>query len=351
MFLIATVLSDFDRRMDEEIDSLLREVEDQATSTGPDDVPLYGLLRYHLGRVDEHFRPQQAYPGKRVRSRLAILTCAAAGGEVETAFPLASAIELIHNFTLIHDDVQDRSLERRHRRTIWSIWGEGQAINAGDAMFVISHLALNRLADSVEPRKVLELSNWLHNITLRIVEGQTLDLSFEERDDVTAAEYLTMIGGKTAAIMAFAAGAGAYLAGAAPSTVERFAEFGRALGIGFQVQDDLLGVWGTPEQTGKPVADDIRRRKKALPLILLAERLSNEDRTKLNEMLAADAICDDAVEQILKLMDEYGIEQATAAQVDTWHERAASLLNEVRCQQDVYPELERLVRSLSSRQI
>lgn len=344
-----SVLSQFDQRIDEQIDLILRQVERSSVTVGPGDVPLYDLLRYHLGRVDQELNPITAYPGKRIRPRLAILTCAAAGGDPESAYRLAAAIELIHNFTLIHDDVQDRSAERRHRPTIWALWGEGQAINAGDAMFVVAHLTLNQLADAFGAARALELSNWLHRTTLNIVEGQTLDLSFEQRDDVRADEYLAMIRGKTAAIMRFAAGAGAFLADADDETVHRYGDFGEALGVGFQIQDDLLGVWGSADLTGKPVADDIRRRKKGFPLILLQQRLSAADRHKLKALFERDVITEADVEHVLSLMEQHHVRSATEAEVDRWHDRAADVLESTSCPPEILSKLETLVEALSSR--
>src|SRR5690606_32506573 len=198
------------------------------------------------------------------------MSCEALGGDGELAMPIAAAIEMIHNFTLIHDDIQDRSELRRHRPTIWALWGTAQAINAGDALFALGHLMLNATREAgVDPATVLDLSTELHHTTLRIVEGQVLDLGFEDRPEVSPREYLTMISGKTAAIIRYACLAGATVAGADAETAAHLAAFGQSLGMGFQIRDDLLGVWGKPEQTGKPEADDIRRRKKSLPILLL----------------------------------------------------------------------------------
>jgi geranylgeranyl diphosphate synthase type I len=258
--------------VDARIDAVFERATTDALPTHSSGVPLYDLLRYHLGYLNVDLKPERVDPGKRMRSKLCAFSCLAAGGALERAAPVAAAIELLHNFTLIHDDIQDRSELRRHRPTLWSRWGESQAINAGDALFVLAHLALNGLIDEgVSPETVLALSDAMHRMTLRIVEGQVLDLSFEQRDDVLAAEYLEMIGGKTAAICQFAAWAGAIVGGADQVKAELYGAFGQALGLGFQLRDDALGVWGATAQTGKD-AGDIRRKKKSYPVLLLFER-------------------------------------------------------------------------------
>ncbi|HET7095226.1 MAG TPA: polyprenyl synthetase family protein, partial [Thermomicrobiales bacterium] len=233
---------------------------------------LAGMARYHLGAAAADLTPLPPGAvdrGKRIRPEVALLAAGAAGGDPAAAAPLGAAIELLHNFTLIHDDVQDESPTRRHRPTVWSVWGVGQAINAGDALFAAAHLPLYRLIDAgAAPPLALRLLEGFDRMTIAIVVGQTLDLGFEGRADVAPADYLDMIDGKTAAIVRFAAWAGALLGGADEAAAERFAAFGRALGLGFQVQDDLLGVWGEPAQTGKAPADDIRRRKQSLPILL-----------------------------------------------------------------------------------
>ena len=209
-------------------------------------------------------------------------------------------MELLHNFTLIHDDVQDESPTRRHRPTVWSIWGIGQAINAGDALFAAAHLPLYRLAShGVSAELTLRLLEAFDRMTIAIVEGQTLDLGFESRPDVLPAEYLKMIAGKTAAIVRFAAWSGALLGGADEITAERWAEFGQALGIGFQIRDDLLGIWGMTDATGKAPADDVRRRKQSLPILMLRERLNPCRTSRARPLYAAPNVDGPGVSHVL----------------------------------------------------
>lgn len=227
---------------------------------------LYRMARYHLGWEDAKGRPIDA-GGKGLRPSLCLLSCEALGGEREKALPAAAAVELVHNFSLVHDDIQDRDAERHHRPTVWSVWGDAQAINAGDALLALAHLALFRLADGGLPAATLvNAAQLLDARTLEMVEGQTLDLGFESEVEITLDDYFGMIEKKTGALFGCALHLGALVAGADDTTARRLDAAGRALGTAFQIKDDVLGTWGEAGKTGKP-ADDIRRRKKSLPVV------------------------------------------------------------------------------------
>ncbi|GBD10017.1 (2E,6E)-farnesyl diphosphate synthase [Candidatus Thermoflexus japonica] len=237
----------------------------------PSERLFYGMLAYHLGWADAQLRPAQQDGGKRVRPMLCLLACAACGGDPARALPAAAAIELLHNFSLIHDDIQDRSETRRGRPTVWALWGIAQAINAGDALFTIAHRALWRLRErGVPAERILEVAERFDAACLMLTRGQHFDLLFEGAERVSLEEYLEMIRGKTAALLRAAAGIGARLADGPAEDLEAF---GEALGMAFQIQDDLLGIWGDPVVTGKSAADDLRTRKKTLPVIFAMERI------------------------------------------------------------------------------
>jgi geranylgeranyl diphosphate synthase, type I len=222
----------------------------------------YQMLSYHLGWTDG------ASTGKRVRPLLATLCCAAASGHWQHALPVAAAIELIHNFSLVHDDIQDNSPTRRGQPTVWAKWGMAQAINAGDAMFTLAHLAPQGLtALGVAPAVSLWVLEQLDQTCLALTQGQYLDMSFETRQRVTVAEYLTMIEGKTGALIAASTQLGARLGGAAGDRLAHFRDYGLSLGLAFQIQDDLLGIWGDEALTGKSTASDLETRKKTLPVV------------------------------------------------------------------------------------
>jgi geranylgeranyl diphosphate synthase, type I len=331
LLISSSAILEFDGWIDDEIDTVLDAVESASTPVGEHDLPVYDILRYHLGLRNESFAVERSDPGKRLRSKFCLLCCDASGADARLAVPVAAAIELLHNFTLIHDDIQDMALLRRHRPTVWSLWGVPQAINAGDAMFATAHVALNRsVAIGVPAATTLDLSTELHNTTLRIVEGQVLDLGFETRQDVKAAEYLRMIRGKTATIIQFACWAGARVAGVTGDRLQAFTEFGNAIGLGFQIRDDFLGVWGAEEVTGKSFADDIRRRKQALPVILLKERATPDERVALDSYFALDELGDDEINAVLQMMEQYEVSDSVQLEVMRWHDRAITLLEEMR---------------------
>src|SRR5207253_501007 len=197
----------------------------------------------------------------------------------------ATALELVHNYSLIHDDIQDRDLLRRGRPTVWSICGQAQAINVGNCLHAAGFAAcLGRGRTPGGNAPVGDLVASLATASLEMTWGQRRDLMFETRDDVTVDMYLRMIEGKTAALIACATHGGALLAHNGPRTeqpVPAYAEFGRQLGMGFQIRDDILGIWGMDSQTGKPSGGDIRRRKKSLPVLLALEEASPGVRARL----------------------------------------------------------------------
>lgn len=293
---------------------------------------LAGMARFHLGYAGPDLRPvdpQEVDRGKRIRPAIALLTAGAAGGDPLAAAPVAAAIELLHNFTLIHDDIQDQSPTRRHRPTVWSLWGIGQAINAGDALFAAAHLPLYRLPSTgTDAALALRILEAFDRMTIAIVEGQTLDLGFETRTDVRTSEYLTMIAGKTSAIVRFAAWAGSLLAGVSAESAQRWGDFGLALGLGFQVRDDVLGIWGSTAETGKAAADDIRRRKQSLPILMLREQLDAANRQRLDQLYAAEAIDDGGVARVLDLLERERIRERAEGEITRLHDQATAALHD-----------------------
>jgi len=229
-------------------------------------------MRYHLGWEDEAGGPIATAGGKLMRAVAVALACESLGGRVEHAVPAAAAVELVHNFSLLHDDVEDRSDRRRGRPTLWALVGTAHAINTGDGMFALARRAMHRLVDAgVEPATAIEAMRELDDACVRLVEGQYLDMAFEERSEVSMAEYLVMTAGKTAAMFAAPFAIGAILAGAPPAAIEAMRAYGQHVGLAFQGIDDVLGIWGDPAVTGKPVGDDLLSRKRTYPVIAAIE--------------------------------------------------------------------------------
>jgi len=218
-----------------------------------------------------------------MRPLLGLLAFKSLGGDYRKSLPAAAAVELGHNFSLVHDDIEDADRERRHRPTLWAIWGVPLAINAGDALFALSRLALYGLmeVEGYEPQKLLNIMRVYDETCLALCEGQYLDISFERRTDVTVPEYMEMIEKKTAALIAAAVETGAMMATDDREIVDAYRRFGYNLGIAFQIADDLKGTFWTTAATGKPEAGDVRKRKKTLPLVWALENASAADVSRL----------------------------------------------------------------------
>ncbi|HEX2979271.1 MAG TPA: polyprenyl synthetase family protein, partial [Anaerolineaceae bacterium] len=234
------------------VEDELHRVVDAVFAIQPE---LHSMLAYHLGWEGDGAGSQAQ--GKRIRPLLVLLATNAAGGEWESALPAAAAVELIHNFSLIHDDIQDRSPLRHGRPTVWVRWGAAQAINAGDVMFTLAHLALFRLASALAPAAVLDAARVLDQACMNLTEGQYLDLSYEKRLDLAERDYWPMVGGKTAALLGCCVELGALVAGAEPAIRADFRQFGISLGLAVQAWDDWLGIWGDAALTGKSTESDL----------------------------------------------------------------------------------------------
>jgi geranylgeranyl diphosphate synthase type I len=276
----------------------------------------YGMMFYHLGWADETFSPRWQKSGKRLRPLLCLLSCEACGGDWHQALPAAATVELIHNFSLIHDDIEDGSLERRHRPTLWSLWGQAQAINAGDGLFAISRLALQRLPERGVPlEKTVSAFRVVDETCLALTEGQYLDLSFEERDDVSVEMYMQMIGKKTASLIACAMQLGSLLGTNDQGMVKKYRQFGHQLGLAFQIIDDILGIWGEEETTGKGVGEDILNKKKSLPVVYALETGDGE----LEQIYNQERIAARDVQIVMERLNELGArEYASSRATDHW---------------------------------
>ena len=300
-----------------EIDTELRSALAERQS------PLYDMMRYHLGWIDENGNPQQSSVGKALRPTLCLLACEAVGGEYQQALPAAAAVELVHNFSLIHDDIQDNDRERRHHPTVWSIWGEPQAINAGTAMRILANIALLRLEGyGVPQEKQQRIQRLLDEATLRLIEGQYLDISYESSFDITVSDYLRMIEGKTAALIACAMEVGALLGTDDPDLIESFRSVGKNLGLAFQIRDDLLGIWGNKEETGKPLASDIRRRKKTLPIVYALQQAHDGLKEEMVNIYRNEALDDGAVATVLRALEANGARAASQEMTEKFCQQA-----------------------------
>jgi geranylgeranyl diphosphate synthase type I len=307
--------------IDEEIRAALTQAEQGLQ-------PFYGMMLYHLG-LDVSERPGT---GKRLRPLLLTLLHEALTGEMTPALPAAAAVELLHNFTLIHDDIEDQDPTRRHRPTVWSVWGVPQAINAGDGMFAASRLAVHRLRDrGVPAERVLEFAALLDQACVRVCEGQFLDISYESRTDITAERYRSMVALKTGALFSASAEGAAAIATDDADLRATLARFGEDFGHAFQAHDDLLGIWATTERTGKVEMNDIAKRKKTLPVVLAFERAAPRVRANLEDLYAAPApLPAENVDRIRDILDDLKVRELIEREIGIHRERALHELRSVR---------------------
>ncbi len=281
------------------------------------------MLAYHLGWEGEGAGPDAR--GKRIRPLLVLLAAEAAGGGWQPALPAAAAVELVHNFSLIHDDIEDNSPLRRGRLTVWKKWGIPQAINAGDTMFALAHLEILRLQETVSPGVALQAVQILQQTCLHLTQGQYLDLSYEDRKNLSEADYWPMVGGKTAALLASCTELGALTAQASPAVRQSYRQFGRALGLAFQVQDDLLGIWGQIELTGKSAESDLVTGKKSLPVLYALSRRGN-----FYQRWMQGPIQPDEVAELAQRLDSEGARDYTQQTADRLTHQALQALQDAQ---------------------
>ena len=227
--------------------------------------PFYEMLTYHLGWTGEGASPEAS--GKRIRPLLLLLTTAACKAGWKPALPAAAAVELIHNFSLVHDDIQDKSDLRRGRPTVWKKYREAHAINVGDSLFILAHLSLSELKDKFTAEVALKAEAVIDRACLDLTRGQYLDMSYESQSGLTIQDYWPMAAGKTAALLSACTQVGAILGNADEATQEAYRDFGHYLGLAFQVHDDYLGIWGDNALTGKSTSSDLVTGKKSLPVL------------------------------------------------------------------------------------
>lgn len=346
-----------------EFNDLLIEIETEMRSViGDHDgraLPLYEMLAYHLGLDD-----QEGPRGKRLRPLLGLLAFKSLGGDYRRTLPAAAAVELGHNFSLVHDDIEDSDRERRHRPTLWAMWGVPLAINAGDALFALSRLALYRLMEDeeYEPQKLLDVMRVYDETCLALCEGQYLDISFERRTDVTVDEYLEMIAKKTAALISASIETGAMMASDDPAVVAAYRRFGYDLGIAFQIADDLKGSFWASSESGKAAAGDIRKRKKTFPVVWALQHADADDVARLiaiyqPQILATDGsgpsiadapISSEEVDEVLEILERCGARRETEEEARRYRDLAIGQARALPVVPERLAELRTLVESMIS---
>ena len=308
---------------------------------------VYDMLRYYMGWVDENGRPHEAMEGKALRPTLCLFACEAVGGDLEMAMPSAVALEFIHNFSLIHDDIQDRDETRHNRKTLWAVWGDPKALVAGNVLRVVADECLHQLLDSgLDYDRALAAGTLLTEAYLEMIEGQYLDLQFEGRHDISMSDYLNMISRKTGALIRCSLNLGAVVGAQEQGVGDAFKESGRAMGYVFQIIDDVLGVWGNEETTGKPVGSDIRRKKNSYPVVYTMGTANVKDQKMLNKIYEKDELDDSDVDSVLAVMDRLDVKNQAQQEAEKYANVALECLAPVALSREARQELEDLAHFL-----
>jgi geranylgeranyl diphosphate synthase type I len=318
----------------------------------PNVAPFYAMMQYHLGWLDENLAPATASSGKLVRPLLVVLANRVFGGQDEQALPLAAGIQLVHDFSLIHDDIEDNSPVRRGRTTAWKLWGVAQSINTGDGMFALAHCAVHRLSEAgVVPQRVLPILRDFDRTILQICEGQYLDMAAEGNMEVSIERYLQTIRHKTAMLTAASTGLGAQTATDDEQQIAAMWQFGEALGLAFQMRDDLLDIWGDPRLTGKPYAADLVQRKMSLPVIHGLAHAADDDRRRFVTLYGQQALSPRDLDTLLAILDRTESRTYVEALARDEYERAMQALDRITAvDQTALDELRTLAQQLLGRE-
>lgn len=308
-------------------------------AVGTTHMPLEAASRYVMGWEDERGQPCDT-GGKRIRPALCIQAAIAFGGTVQDALPGAVAVELVHNFSLVHDEVQDHDADRHHRPTLWALLGEAQAINAGDFLYARAIRALINAGTPIERR--MGALDVLTGAITDMIDGQWHDIAFESRESVSVDDYLAMVAGKTGALLSAPLRIGAILAGAARTDADCIGEWGARVGAAFQAHDDYLGIWGDPGETGKSNTNDIARRKKTLPVI---HALTNADTAGTIQRVYSQAEIDDAdIATVVAALEDAGSAEYCRERARSQVEAADALLRRLSFDADTCARFEQIAR-------
>jgi geranylgeranyl diphosphate synthase type I len=316
-------------------------------ATAPAQTSTTGLMAaYHMGWADRDGRAHDAPPGKLVRPSLCLWACAAVGGDPESALPLASAVEWVHDFTLVHDDIQDGDRERRHREAVWSVWGQAQGINAGDAMHAFAFELL--LAPGPLAPGRLRAGHALARAIGEVAEGQCLDLALEGRLRASTTAYLRMARAKTGALLGASLEGGAILGGAPDRVSGRLRQVGELLGLAFQVRDDWLGTWGEPDQTGKSRDRDLGRRKVTYPVVAGYAGMTAAERRRFRALFASRE-AETAVAELRVLLERRSADRLAEAAAERFAGEAVALVSRCDLPAECTDQFEEFARYVATR--
>lgn len=281
--------------------------------------PVAHHILYHFGLCEEPNRRT----GKRLRPRMTLAAATAYGGDERGAFPACAAIEMLHNYSLIHDDIEDADTLRHGRETLWSTFGIAHGVNAGDAVGALAQLALKAARDTMEPQAAFAMMMDLAQANLDMCQGQAMDLALEAGAPAGTETYIEMIGRKTAALFGCAAALGARCADASSDEVERCREIGCSFGMAFQISDDVAGIWASTDRTGKAAAGDLARKKKTFPIVWAAQNDPHAAGTVIGQTYSISETPDAAaVQRLQSALEACGSKVAAEQAADNYLEAA-----------------------------
>jgi geranylgeranyl diphosphate synthase type I len=335
-------LATFRKELLPAIEQALKESMAPANTVGHE--AMYAMLAYHLGWEGEGSGERAT--GKRIRPTLLLLTCSAAGGDWRKALPAAAAVELLHNFSLIHDDIQDGSEQRRGRPTLWTLHGIAQAINAGDAMFSLAHMSLESLQKTCSRAVYITAANLLPRTSFQLTQGQYLDLTYEGIPDLSLVSYWPMIWGKTAMLIRACAQLGAVIAGTTGRKLKAYLTFGEKLGLAYQVHDDLLGIWGNAEEMGKSAHSDLLSGKKSLPVLFALDQ-----KKEFAQRWTNGGIPLDRVKEFADLLEAEGAREYTRSEAARLTEESLQALEVAKPEANAAKALTEFAEELGRREV
>lgn len=306
---------------------LIPEIEKELKSTIISDIPdlfpgLKEMMNFHFGWVKNNIDNKSR--GKQIRPLILLLSNILCGGDWNQALPAAISIELIHNFSLIHDDIEDQSELRRGRETLWKIYGMPQAINTGDAMFSLAQINMLKIGNEINKQTGFDAMEKLNEMCLILTGGQNLDISFEKETKVTQENYLVMVAGKTAALLSASAEIGGITAGTTETNQHALRDYGKALGLAFQAWDDWLGIWGKEELTGKSNSTDLITGKKTLPILYALEKGEN-----FSKIYKSKKASEANLQEFLMMLEKDGAKEFTENIAKQYTEIAISSLKKL----------------------
>lgn len=334
------------------ITKYLSDIEETIQAALVDTPPfIRGVISYHFGWVDQNFEPVTSEKGKVLRPTVCLLVFEALTGGYRDALPVAAGLEMIHNFTLLHDDIEDNDLERRGRPTAWSIWGKPLVINIGDFLYTLAFHQLHQLDPTrFTAETILGVQRLVTRACLDLTMGQDLDLRFEQSSAVSTEMYLDMVYKKTGALLEASIVSGAQLGTADEVIINHYRQFAQNIGIAFQVRDDILGIWGDSAETGKSADNDLRRKKKTLPVLYTLGHLSGQRQTQLKNLYAnPDPLSDDQIEFVRDCLESAQAHHYAQTVANDYIEKSFTALDRVGVTNQAQSQLQEIARFLVSR--